>query len=447
MNYTGAGIVVAVVDEGLNTNHPELRENYDKKASKDFVDGDSHPEPRSSYVMSGHGSKCAGIIAAKGNNGFCGVGLAYNARIGGKNRSIFVFAAGNGGILAKDSCAYNGYVNSIYTIAISSVNRDGSVPYYGERCPGIMAVAYSRDSFGDKNPVVIGAAAKKLTWRDVQHIIVRSSRFAGRNPPDMVENGAGLKVSNYLGFGLMDALQMVNFARKWKNVPKQMHCEVQKYLGSYVKYVSFWPLTSKIEILHNSCKERIGFLEHVLVRVNLQIWPRGDLLLSLKSPNGTVSRLTQHRPFDRFKSVSTNLTNWNILTLHHWGEDPRGTWTLKAGGDYEWLYFQDWTLILYGTTSDPLLGNYHLRTTRQKPDGKQGEIVVTCTLFIITGYTFLASAHSSDIRSSGFRKRGNILLWHVESWRRVFHTEESENASDTRVTDDEAQRTMGKRKM
>ena len=35
--------------------------------------------------------------------------------------------------------------------------------------------------------------SKNLTWRDVQHIIVRSSRFAGRNPPDMVENGAGLK--------------------------------------------------------------------------------------------------------------------------------------------------------------------------------------------------------------------------------------------------------------
>ena len=94
------------------------------------------------------------------------------------------------------------------------------------------------------------------------------------------------------------------------------------------------PLTSKMEVLANSCKERIGFLEHVLVRVNLTIWPRGDLLLSLKSPSGTVSRLTQHRPLDRFKSVSTNLTNWNILTLHHWGEDPRGTWTLKADGDY-----------------------------------------------------------------------------------------------------------------
>ena len=30
-----------------------------------------------------HGSKCAGIIAAKENNSHCGVGLAYNARIGG----------------------------------------------------------------------------------------------------------------------------------------------------------------------------------------------------------------------------------------------------------------------------------------------------------------------------------------------------------------------------
>lgn len=28
MNYTGAGIVVAVVDEGLHTNHSELRRNY-----------------------------------------------------------------------------------------------------------------------------------------------------------------------------------------------------------------------------------------------------------------------------------------------------------------------------------------------------------------------------------------------------------------------------------
>lgn len=38
-----------------------------------------------------HGSKCAGIIAAKENNGHCGVGLAYNARIGG-HVSFFLFS-------------------------------------------------------------------------------------------------------------------------------------------------------------------------------------------------------------------------------------------------------------------------------------------------------------------------------------------------------------------
>nr|XP_058961346.1 neuroendocrine convertase 1-like [Pocillopora verrucosa] len=64
--------------------------------------------------------------------------------------AIYTFAAGNGG-LEGDSCAYNGYVNSIYTIAITGVNHDGSLPTYAEECPGIMATAYSLDSYKNKN--------------------------------------------------------------------------------------------------------------------------------------------------------------------------------------------------------------------------------------------------------------------------------------------------------
>lgn len=59
--------------------------------------------------------------------------------------AIYTFAAGNGGING-DSCAYNGYVNSIYTIAINGVDKDGSKPRYAEQCPGVMATTYSRDS-------------------------------------------------------------------------------------------------------------------------------------------------------------------------------------------------------------------------------------------------------------------------------------------------------------
>lgn len=63
--------------------------------------------------------------------------------------AIYTFAAGNGGPTGA-SCAYNGYVNSIYTIAINGVNQDGSLLYYAEACPGIMATTYSTTSSREK---------------------------------------------------------------------------------------------------------------------------------------------------------------------------------------------------------------------------------------------------------------------------------------------------------
>ena len=49
--------------------------------------------------------------------------------------------------MAGDSCAFNGYVNSIYTIAISAVSWDGSIPAYTEQCAAIMAVTYGGSMF------------------------------------------------------------------------------------------------------------------------------------------------------------------------------------------------------------------------------------------------------------------------------------------------------------
>lgn len=63
--------------------------------------------------------------------------------------AIYVFSSGNGGY-AGDCCGYNGYVNSIYTIAISGVNIDGSLPRYAEECAGIMATAYSSNTVKGK---------------------------------------------------------------------------------------------------------------------------------------------------------------------------------------------------------------------------------------------------------------------------------------------------------
>ena len=66
--------------------------------------------------------------------------------------AIYTFAVGNGG--KGDSCAYNGYVNSIYTITINGVNKDGTKPEYAEECAGILATTYSREKRKQSGSIV-----------------------------------------------------------------------------------------------------------------------------------------------------------------------------------------------------------------------------------------------------------------------------------------------------
>ena len=70
-----------------------------------------------------------------------------------------------------------------------------------------------------------------LTWRDVQHVIVRSARPAPGGEPiengDWKRNKANLAFSTSYGFGLMDAGKMVHIAKDWKSVPRQKRCEIK----------------------------------------------------------------------------------------------------------------------------------------------------------------------------------------------------------------------------
>ena len=59
--------------------------------------------------------------------------------------TIYVWAAGNGGGY-QDSCAADGFVNSIYTIAVGSADQNGQQAYYDEDCPAKMAVTFSYNS-------------------------------------------------------------------------------------------------------------------------------------------------------------------------------------------------------------------------------------------------------------------------------------------------------------
>lgn len=65
-----------------------------------------------------------------------------------------------------------------------------------------------------------------LTWRDMQHLSVLTSK---RNQlHDEVHqwrrNGVGLEFNHLFGYGVLDAGGMVKMAKEWKTVPERFHC-------------------------------------------------------------------------------------------------------------------------------------------------------------------------------------------------------------------------------
>lgn len=69
LGYTGKGIVVTVVDDGLEHTHQDLTGAYDPMASLDVNGRDRDPIPRYTATnINRHGTRCAGSIAGGANN-------------------------------------------------------------------------------------------------------------------------------------------------------------------------------------------------------------------------------------------------------------------------------------------------------------------------------------------------------------------------------------------
>ncbi len=72
-------IIIAVVDNGVDSNHPDLINNI--VPGYDFYDDDDIADPCLSNPLDGHGTNCAGLIAAQGNNGIGITGVTWNCKI------------------------------------------------------------------------------------------------------------------------------------------------------------------------------------------------------------------------------------------------------------------------------------------------------------------------------------------------------------------------------
>ncbi|KAI9141702.1 peptidase S8/S53 domain-containing protein [Paraphysoderma sedebokerense] len=201
---TGKNVTVAIIDDGLDYESEDLKDNFSAEGSYDFNDKAELPTPKLDDDI--HGTRCAGEIAAV-KNSVCGVGVAYEAKVSGIRilsaeiseveeaaavnygfqtnhvyscswgpqddgrttdgppnlvvkafmnginngrgglGSIYVLASGNGGVYG-DNCNFDGYANAIYTVTIGAIDRLNKRPYYAEMCAPQLAVTYSSGSGG-----------------------------------------------------------------------------------------------------------------------------------------------------------------------------------------------------------------------------------------------------------------------------------------------------------
>ena len=79
---------------------------------------------------------------------------------------------------------------------------------------------------------------------------------------------------------------------------------------------------------------------------------RGDINATLTSPEGSTSIILFNRPYD---IVTEGYYNWPLLSVLHWGEDPRGQWTLRVNWKNSTGYanVSGVSITLYGTATIP----------------------------------------------------------------------------------------------
>ncbi len=112
---TGKGIQIAIIDDGLDINHEDL--NVVAGKSWNYITN-TYGDPSS--TIGSHGTSCAGLAAAKGNNGIGVTGVAYNAKQVGYN---LLSATTNG--FGADSVTKDLQSNHIYSNSYGAADNNG----------------------------------------------------------------------------------------------------------------------------------------------------------------------------------------------------------------------------------------------------------------------------------------------------------------------------------
>ncbi|KAK7693948.1 hypothetical protein QCA50_003522 [Cerrena zonata] len=307
---------------------------------------------------------------------------------GGKG-SVFVFASGNGG-RNGDQCNFDGYTNSIFSVTVAALDYRGLHPDYSEACAANMIVAYSSGSGNHIVTTDIGknkcshthggtsaaapnaagvfalalSARPDLSWRDVQHLCVRTAIRINPDDPDWEMTAAGRPFSYKYGYGSINGVDFVKAAQTWDLVKPQAWVDLPVvqlkdgamdifHAASGGEDIVVGGVTSTIQVTKDMLSSNnFEKLEHITIKVWITHSRRGDVEVELVSPKGIKSILAAKRYQD---SANTGFPGWTFMTVKHWDEDPIGTWTIRVSDqnkEDESGKFLGWTMSLWGSVVD-----------------------------------------------------------------------------------------------
>ena len=425
--YNGSGVMIRIVDDGLDILHEDLQPNFDASTSYDYCDDDEDPSPVE--ASDNHGTAVAGVAAGMGDNGIGIAGVAWGAShnharflCGGASipalsdfnqdidiyhnswgyggagfqglgpsqaamlesgvydgraslGSIFTFSAGNE-YTSDENVNQKGYQKSRYTIAIGAITYGGVQSWYSSIGAPVLVVGPSNggslgittadrtgsvgysstnytDDFGgtsSSGPKVAGLAGlileaePTLTWRDMQAILVHSSTPNDVNHENWSVNGAGMPVSHYYGFGMVDATAAVNLAENWTLLGPEENISTPLYTPS----VNIPPSGTPLSFSHTVTD--LLNIESVELFMDIDHQDPEDLIITLTSPSGYTSILADTNPADY-----GNMRYHDMVSMHHYGELSAGTWTvnvLDVDSTGSTGTVNDWQLVFHGTEAD-----------------------------------------------------------------------------------------------
>ncbi|WP_161993849.1 S8 family serine peptidase [Muricoccus nepalensis] len=413
LGYNGAGTRVAAVDDGFNYKNAALAKNYSTSLDYDALRRDSDAmaegdDYHGTMVMGvigasadstrsvgvAYGSTLIGVRVGFGSLSSAAqftdamtyawknsdvVNMSWSYSAWGEKQTytpvlaqgsatgrgglgaVWVSSAGNNGGIGDD-VNLHGVQSSVYVMTVGSTDRDGAGSSFSTHgvavhvaAPGNGIVTTVDEGFGTGSgtsfsaPTVSALASlvldanDHLGWRDVQEIIGMTAHKTSVTTGYLVNkagdwNGGGMHHSSTFGFGIVDAGAAVRLAETWSDHGTTATMKVASANVAVNKAVGadFASSTTVADNLH---------LDKAQVTINFSGVDWGDYRISLVSAKGTESVLLDHAYTNSGANASGIFT-----TEQFWGEDSKGTWTLKLH-DYatnDTLTLTSWSLSLYG---------------------------------------------------------------------------------------------------